>query len=90
MSRIVEVFLNFELLWQQRSKCAESPYYQLFSYFLDMHVQNKKYGNISRLIGKCAAQKLKNFCSSRLWTFLHHMVILESQIKITDLLMILA
>ena len=32
-----------------------------------MHVQNKKHGNfvsISRLTGKCAAQKIKNFCSA--------------------------
>ena len=49
--------------------------------------QNRKYGNfvsISSLTGKCAAQKLKNFCSSSLWTCLHHMVILRSQSKITD------
>ena len=32
----------------------------------------------------------KNFCSSSLWTCLHHMVILISQNKITDFLMILA
>ena len=51
-----------------------------------MHVQNKKYGNlvsISRLTGKCAAQKLKKRSSS-LWTCLHHMVILRSQNKNTD------
>ena len=49
---------------------------------LDMHVQNKKYENfvsISRLTGKCATQKIENFCSSSLWTCLHHMVILKSQ-----------
>ena len=54
-----------------------------------MHVQNKKYGNfvpISRLTGKNS----ENVCSSRLWTCLHHMVILKNQEKITDLLMILA
>ena len=34
--------------------------------------------------------KFKNFCSSSLWTCLHHMVILRSQSKITDFLMILA
>ena len=60
----------------------------------DMHVQNKKYGNfvsISHLTGKCAAQKLKNFCSSSLWTCLpglHHMVC-YSQNKISDFLMVL-
>ena len=37
-------------------------------------------------------QKLKNFCSSSrpIWPCLHHMVILGSQNKITDFLMILA
>ena len=35
------------------------------------------------------AQKLNNFCSSSLWTCLHHMVILRSQNKITNYLMIL-
>ena len=46
--------------------------------------------SISRLAGKCAAQKFKNFCSSSLWTCLHHMVIIRSQNKIIDFLMILA
>ena len=49
--------------------------------------KNKKYGNfvsISSLTGECAAEKFKN------WTCLHHMVILRSQNKITDFLMILA
>ena len=58
-----------------------------------MHVQNKKYRNfvsISRLTGKCTARKFQNFCSSRLWTCLHHVVILRSQNKITYFLMILA
>ena len=32
----------------------------------------------------------KNFCSSTLWTCLHHMVILRSLKKITDFVMILA
>ena len=69
--------------------------FDVISWFLivDNHVKNKKYGNfvsISSLTGKCAAQKLKNFCSSSLWTCLHHMVILRSQNKITDFLMILA
>ena len=57
-------------------------------FILDMHVQNKKYGNfffISRLTGKCAAQKLKKklLHSSSLWKYLHHMVILRGQNKIT-------
>ena len=59
----------------------------------DNHVKNKKYRNcvfISSLTGECAAEKFKNFCSSSLWTCLHHMVILRSQNKITDFLMILA
>ena len=37
------------------------------SFFLDMHVQNKKYGDIvsiSSLTGKCAAQKLKKNLSA--------------------------
>ena len=38
-----------------------------------MHVQIKKYG----IFGKCAAQKFKNFCSSSLWTCLHHIVPFE-------------
>ena len=45
------------------------------------------------LTDKCAEQKLKNFRSSSLsclMTCLHHMVILRSQNKITDFLMILA
>ena len=45
---------------------------------------------MSSLTGKCAAQKLKNLCSSSLWTCLHHMVILRRQNKITDFFMILA
>ena len=60
---------------------------------IDNHVKNRKYGNfvsISSLAGECAAQKIKNFCSSSLWTCLHHMVILRSQNKITDFFMILA
>ena len=46
--------------------------------------------SISSLTGECAAEKLKKNCSSSLWTFLHHMVILRSQNKITDFFMILA
>ena len=33
--------------------------------------------------------RFKNFCSSSLWTCLHHMIILRRQNKITDVLMIL-
>ena len=59
---------------------------------IDNHVKNTIYGNFvfkSGLTGECAAQKLKNFCSSSLWTCLHHMVILRSQNKITDFFMII-
>ena len=55
--------------------------------------QKKKYGNfvfIISLNAKCATQKIKSFCSSILWTCLHHIVILRSQNKITDFVMILA
>ena len=45
--------------------------------------------SISSLTGKCAARKLKNFCSSSLWTCLHNMVILKGYNKIIDFLMIL-
>ena len=45
---------------------------------------------MSRLTGKCAAQKFKKNCSNSLWTCLHNMVILRRQNKITHLLMILA
>ena len=58
-----------------------------------MHVQNKKYGKfvfISRLTAKCATYKFKNLHSSSLWKCLHHVVILRSQNKNTDFLMILA
>ena len=60
---------------------------------IDNHVKKRKCGNfvsISSLTGKCAAEKISNFCSSSLWTCLHHMVILRSQNKITNFLMILA
>ena len=60
---------------------------------MDNHDKNKKYGNfvsISSLTGECAAEKIRNFCSSSLWTCLHHMAILRSQNKITDFLVILA
>ena len=46
--------------------------------------------SISSPTGECAAENFKNFCSSSLWTCLHHMVILRSQNKITDFLMVLA
>ena len=36
------------------------------------------------------SSKIKKLCSFSLWTCLHHMVILRSQNKITDFLMILA
>ena len=60
---------------------------------MDNHVKKKKYENfvsISGLTGEYTAEKYKNFCSSSLWTCLHHMVILRSQDKSTDFLMILA
>ena len=61
---------------------------------MDNHVKNKKYGNFvsisSPTVEECTAEKFKHFCSSSLWTCLHHMVILRSQNKITDFLMILA
>ena len=45
---------------------------------------------MSSLTGECAAEKLKYFCSSSLWTWSHRMVILRSQNKITDFFIILA
>ena len=57
---------------------------------IDMVDQNKKSEISSLYLAECAAQKLNNFCSSSLWTCLHHMVILKGQNKITDLFMILA
>ena len=46
-----------------------------------------EYLGIPDLTGEYAAEKFKNFCSSSLWTCLHHMVIiLRSQNKITDFL----
>ena len=59
---------------------------------LDNHVKNKKYRkfvSISSLTGKCAAQQFKKICRSSLWTCLDHMVLLRSQNKIIDFLMIL-
>ena len=47
----------------------------------------KEIGNFvstSPLTGKRATQKIKNVCSSSLWTCLHHMVILRIKNKITD------
>ena len=49
---------------------------------LDIETKFTYFVSISRLPGKCATQKLKNFCFSSLWTCLHHMVILRSQNKI--------
>ena len=58
------------------------------TYFLFGHACPKKeirnFVFISRLTGKCAAQKLKNFCSSSLWTCSHHMPILKSENKDSD------
>ena len=58
-----------------------------FSYFLFWtcmsEIRNRKFVSISSLTGKCIPQKFKNFCSSSLWTCLHHIVILRSQSKIT-------
>ena len=71
----------------------KNVHYRALSPISDLHVQNKKYWNfvsMSRLTGKCAAQKLSNFCSSSLSTCLHHMVILRNPPKITDFFMILA
>ena len=65
----------------------EIPVFLIF----DMVVNNYKSGISSLylvLTGECAAEKLKNFCSSSLWTCLHHMVILRSQNKINDFFMI--
>ena len=45
---------------------------------------------IPSLISSLTGEQLKNFCSSSLWTCLHHMVILRSQNEITNFLMILA
>ena len=56
----------------------EIPVFLIF----DMVVRN--FVSTSSLTGECAAQKLKNFCSSSPWTCLHHMVILLSYNKITD------
>ena len=63
-----------------------SPLKENANPFMTWHGQNKKYGNfvsISRLVGKCAAQKIKNFASSSLWTCLQY-IMLRSQNKITD------
>ena len=49
---------------------------------MDNHVKNKKYGNfvsISSLTGEYAAEKLKNFCSSSLWTCLYHIYVILYQ-----------
>ena len=51
-------------------------------------IRNQEICFISRLTGKCATHKLQNFCSSSPLTCLHHMVILRSQNKIIDFLII--
>ena len=53
-------------------------------------IGNTGISSLSSLTDECAAEKLKNFRSSSLWTCLHHMVILKSQNKITDFFMILS
>ena len=65
----------------------------------DIHVLNKTLGIssiylgnfifISRLIGKCATQRLKNLRNSSLWTCSHHMAILKSGNKNAEFSMIL-
>ena len=72
------------------------PQHQVFEipdFLFQTCISKKKYEkfvSISSLTGEGAAQKLKNFCSSSLWTCLHHMVILRIQNKITDFFIILA
>ena len=46
----------------------------------------RNFVSISRLTGKCAAEKLNNFSNTNLWTCLHHIVILRNQNKIPDFL----
>ena len=102
---IMKVILQFLVHLNMLNACDSSPLGNLTvfkgtspkkrrnSWFLilDKHVKNKKHRNsISSLTGKCAAQKIKNFCTFSLWTCLHHMVILRSQNKITIFFMILA
>ena len=61
-----ESFLNFGLLWQ-RSKCAESPMYQLFPYFLFWTCMSEiKSRHFSRSAGKFASTKLKKLTQSSL------------------------
>ena len=67
----------FHTVFNPKSQCSSTMCFFTQDFlFLDMHVQNKKYGDFvftSRLTGKCTTQKLKkNFCSSSLWTCLHH------------------
>ena len=66
------------------------PYFLLLTWLSIIRNREFRLYRLSSLTGECAAHKLKNFCSSSLWTCLHHMVILSSQNKITDFLMILA
>ena len=52
-----------------------------------MVVQNKKSGMSSLYLAKLVNaqhKKIKNFCSSSLWTWLNHMVILRSQNNISS------
>ena len=97
MSRLkllTNVSLGVPLLFVMHENKNIALYFYLRFPIIDNHVKNRKCGNfvsISSLTGECAAQKFeKNFCSSSPWTCLHHMVILRSQNKITDFLMILA
>ena len=89
-----EVLLAQFSLYVHKGGLKPDSFHFYFRFLIiDNHVKNRKYGNfvsISSLTGECAADKLKNFCSSSLWTCLHHMVILGIQNKITDFFMILA
>ena len=62
-------------------------------FLISNYWQPCQYGNfvsLSSLTGECAAEKLKNFCSSSLLTCSHHMVILRSQNEINDFFMLSA
>ena len=78
----------FALLFLLYRNETKFPYF-LFLTWLSK-ISNHDIVSVSSLTGKCTARKLKNFCSSSLWTFLHHMVILRSQNKINGFFMILA
>ena len=62
------------------------PYFQ----FLTWLSKNRNFVSISSLTGECAAQKKKKTFAVLVYGRLHHMVILRSQNKITDFLVILA